>query len=189
MGIKKEIKQAEKSGGELTKKEIKQLAAQFDVPKSEIRERAANNAYVSPASSSVANQSVYSPSQTSSFDSVLNNTSSSTQVGPFDLGYASTNPLTATIDGTTTPGQVDFATLQAATGFYGKGVDKQIEEIRQAGATERQKLINENNLAVGAQEVQGKLDVQKIVNSGYREMQRIKRGSEMFSSLMGAFNF
>jgi hypothetical protein len=79
---------------------------------------------------------------------------------------------------------------------YEAGLDKanldmqrQIEQLRQAGQTERQKLINENNLAVTGAEVKGKLDLQGIVNAGYKNIANIERGSNMFSSIMGAFNF
>jgi len=68
-------------------------------------------------------------------------------------------------------------------------MQKQIEELRDAGQTERQKLVNENNLAVTAAEVKGKLDLQGIINAGYKNIANIERGSNMFSSLMGAFNF
>ncbi len=68
-------------------------------------------------------------------------------------------------------------------------MQRQIEQLRQAGQTERQKLINENNLAVTGAEVKGKLDLQGIVNAGYKNIANIERGSNMFSSIMGAFNF
>lgn len=68
-------------------------------------------------------------------------------------------------------------------------MQRQIEQLRQAGQTERQKLVNENNLAVTGAEVKGKLDLQGIVNAGYKNIANIERGSNMFSSIMGAFNF
>lgn len=68
-------------------------------------------------------------------------------------------------------------------------MQRQIEELRDAGQTERQKLINENNLAVTGAEIKGKLDLQGIINSGYKNIANIERGSNMFSSIMSAFNF
>jgi hypothetical protein len=68
-------------------------------------------------------------------------------------------------------------------------MQKQIEELRDAGQTERQKLINENNLAVTGAEIKGRLDLQGIINSGYKNIANIERGSNMFSSIMSAFNF
>jgi hypothetical protein len=72
---------------------------------------------------------------------------------------------------------------------YGWDAQKAMEGLRQAGATERQKLVNENNLAVTGLEVKGKLDLQGIINAGYKNIARIERGSNMFQSVMGAFNF
>jgi hypothetical protein len=64
-----------------------------------------------------------------------------------------------------------------------------IEQLRDAGMTERQKLVNENNLAVTGAEIKGKLDLQGIVNAGYKNIANIERGTGMFQSIMGAFNF
>jgi hypothetical protein len=66
---------------------------------------------------------------------------------------------------------------------------KAIEQLRDAGMTERQKLVNENNLAVTGAEIKGKLDLQGIVNAGYKNIANIERGTGMFQSIMGAFNF
>ena len=86
-------------------------------------------------------------------------------------------------------GYVDFMTMQSANILAGKDIDKQIETLRDAGMTERQRLINENNIAVTEKEIGGKLDLQKIVNSGYKNIANIERGSNMFASIMSAFNF
>lgn len=86
-------------------------------------------------------------------------------------------------------GYVDFMTMQSANILAGKDIDKQIETLRDAGMTERQRLINENNIAVTEKEIGGKLDLQKIVNAGYKNIANIERGSDMFNSLMSAFNF
>jgi hypothetical protein len=72
---------------------------------------------------------------------------------------------------------------------YGWDAQKVIAQLQDAGQTERQKLINENNLAVTGAEVKGKLDLQAIVNAGYKNIANIERGSNMFSSIMSAFNF
>ncbi|MGA1772168.1 MAG: hypothetical protein ACO39T_07850 [Flavobacteriaceae bacterium] len=78
---------------------------------------------------------------------------------------------------------------ERAISNYGWDTQKTMEELRQAGSTERQKLVNENNLAVTGMEVKGKLDLQGIINAGYKNIANIERGSNMFSSIMGAFNF
>jgi hypothetical protein len=86
-------------------------------------------------------------------------------------------------------GYVSFMNAQSANTLAAKEVDKQIEALRDAGMTERQRLVNENNLAVTEKEVGGKLDLQKIVNAGYKNIANIERGSNMFASIMSAFNF
>jgi len=86
-------------------------------------------------------------------------------------------------------GYVSLAEYEAGLQQSNLDTQKQIEGLRQAGQTERQKLVNENNLAVTAAEVKGKLDLQGIINAGYKNIANIERGSNMFSSLMNAFNF
>ena len=79
-------------------------------------------------------------------------------------------------------GYIDFMTAQSANNIA-------VEQIRKDAVIEREKLIGENALAVGKQELAGKLDLQKIVNAGYKNIANIERGSDMFNSLMSAFNF
>jgi hypothetical protein len=86
-------------------------------------------------------------------------------------------------------GLVTDLEYQAGLDKANLGMQRQLEELRQAGQTERQKLVNENNLAVTGMEVKGKLDLQGIVNAGYKNIANIERGSNMFSSIMSAFNF
>jgi len=64
-----------------------------------------------------------------------------------------------------------------------------IEKLRQAGETERVKYEVDSRVPVVEAEAKGKIDLQKIVNSGYSNIARIERGSDMFRSIMGAFNF
>jgi hypothetical protein len=91
--------------------------------------------------------------------------------------------------GTIPPGLINQPMYDAAKEAANLQIQKEIENLRQAGQTERQKLVNENNLAVTGLEVKGKLDLQGIVNAGYKNIANIERGSNMFASLMGAFNF
>jgi hypothetical protein len=86
-------------------------------------------------------------------------------------------------------GYVSLSEYEAGLQGANLETQKQIEGLRQAGQTERQKLVNENNLAVTGMEVKGKLDLQGIINAGYKNIANIERGSNMFSSIMGAFNF
>ncbi len=101
-----------------------------------------------------------------------------------DRGFGSASPLSEVPEGYVTDLEyeagLDRANLE---------MQRQIEQLRQLGQTERQKLVNENNLAVTGMEVKGKLDLQGIVNAGYKNIANIERGTNMFSSIMGAFNF
>ncbi|NBS68713.1 hypothetical protein EBT31_07330 [bacterium] len=115
-------------------------------------------------------------SQSAQTQNTQQNSSSSASAQP---GGAETIP----------PGLINQPMYDAAKGAANLQIQKEIENLRQAGQTERQKLVNENNLAVTGLEVKGKLDLQGIVNAGYKNIANIERGSNMFASLMGAFNF
>lgn len=135
---------------------------------------------------------------TASFSYSPAGTISSVTYTPFvDTTTPTTNTNNSTNPNTT---QVPVATYDAANRLAELGVQERIssygwdaqqamEDVRQAGATERQKLINENMLAVTDKEVKGKLDLQAIVNSGYKNIANVERGSDMFRSIMSAFNF
>lgn len=89
------------------------------------------------------------------------------------------------------PGEelVPFANFDLAKQGANLEIQKQIEQIRDAGATERLKYEVDNRIPLAQTEAKGKIDLQKIVNAGYQNIARIERGSDMFRSIMGAFNF
>lgn len=89
------------------------------------------------------------------------------------------------------PGEelVPFANFDLAKQGANLEIQKQIEQIRDAGATERLKYEVDNRIPLTQAETKGKIDLQKIVNAGYQNIARIERGSDMFRSIMGAFNF
>jgi hypothetical protein len=87
------------------------------------------------------------------------------------------------------PGLINLPMYDAAREAANLQIQKDIEDLRQAGQTERQKLVNENNELIKGMELKGELDLQGIVNAGYKNIANIERGSNMFSSIMGAFNF
>jgi hypothetical protein len=102
-----------------------------------------------------------------------------------------------TIGGGTTTGGGTGTGTQYATDLdrYLAGLGTQtrsaaeLEKLRQAGETERVKYEVDSRVPVVQAEAKGKLDLQKIMNSGYSNIARIERGSDMFRSIMGAFNF
>ena len=66
---------------------------------------------------------------------------------------------------------------------------KAIAQLQEDSATERLKYEVDNRIPLTEAEYKGKIDLQKIVNAGNRRVANIQRGSQMFSSMMGAFNF
>jgi hypothetical protein len=108
------------------------------------------------------------------------------------VSVASTSQPSSSTTTTATANTDSLAGLLEVQAALQKGeLDNQraIEQLRDAGMTERQKLVNENNLAVTGAEIKGKLDLQGIVNAGYKNIANIERGTGMFQSIMGAFNF
>ena len=65
----------------------------------------------------------------------------------------------------------------------------QAERIRDAGSTERLKYEVDNKIPQIQEESKGRIDLQKIVNAGYKNIENIKRGSEMVASITSMFNF
>ena len=106
-------------------------------------------------------------------------------------------PALVTPGAGTQPGGTEAGGTKYATDLdkYLAGIGTQaqsnelIEKLRQAGETERIKYEVDSRVPVVQAEAKGKIDLQKIVNSGYSNIARIERGSDMFRSIMGAFNF
>lgn len=108
---------------------------------------------------------------------------SSVRYDPFASEAPTTAPgssPTSTID--PLAGTADFANVNAANSLA-------LERLRQDAMTERTKYEVDNRIPLVEAETKGKLDLQKIVNAGYQNIARIERGSDMFRSIMGAFNF
>lgn len=77
-------------------------------------------------------------------------------------------------------------TLQAQ--IQNQGLE-QVERIRQAGATERLKYEVDNKIPQIQAESKGKIDLQAIVNAGYKNIANIERGTEMVRNITSMFNF
>ena len=93
--------------------------------------------------------------------------------------------------GSPTDGTLDITSseLASATTGYEWDTRKAIAQLQEAGATERLKYEVDNRIPLTEAEYKGKIDLQKIVNAGNRRVANIQRGSQMFASMMGAFNF
>jgi hypothetical protein len=89
------------------------------------------------------------------------------------------------------PGEeiVNFANFDLAREGSNLEAQKQIERIRDAGATERLKYEVDNRIPEIQAESKGKLDLQAIVNAGYKNIANIERGSDMVRNITSMFNF
>jgi hypothetical protein len=116
-------------------------------------------------------------------------TTTSTTTLPTALDTTTTSSLDGFDASAIPPNLINTPMFDAATQKAGFQTQYNIADLQEAGETERTKLLNENRLATGAQEIAGKLDLQKIVNAGYKNIANIERGSNMFASIMSAFNF
>ena len=116
-------------------------------------------------------------------------TTTSTTTLPTALDTTTTSSLDGFDESAIPPNLINTPMFDAAAQKAAFQTQFNITDLQEAGQTERIKLLNENRLATGAQEIAGKLDLQKIVNAGYKNIANIERGSKMFSSIMGAFNF
>jgi hypothetical protein len=89
------------------------------------------------------------------------------------------------------PGEeiVPFANFDLAREGANLEIQRQIASIREAGATERTKYEVDNRIPLVQAESKGKLDLQAIVNAGYKNIANIERGTEMVRNITSMFNF
>lgn len=89
------------------------------------------------------------------------------------------------------PGEeiVPISTFDLAKEGANLEVQRQIEKIRQDAMTERTKYEVDNKIPLVQAESKGKIDLQKIVNSGYKNIANIERGTEMVRNITSMFNF
>lgn len=92
---------------------------------------------------------------------------------------------------TSLPGEevVPFANFDLAREGANLEIQRQIANIREAGATERTKYEVDNRIPLVQAEAKGKLDLQAIVNAGYKNIANIERGTEMVRNVTSMFNF
>jgi hypothetical protein len=92
---------------------------------------------------------------------------------------------------TSLPGEeiVPFSTFDLAKEGANLEIKRQIAQIQEAGATERVKYEVDNRIPAIQAESKGKLDLQAIVNAGYKNIANIERGTEMMRNITSMFNF
>ena len=84
---------------------------------------------------------------------------------------------------------VNYANFDLAREGANLDTQKEIERIRNAGAYERLKYEVDNRIPEIQAESKGKLDLQSIVNAGYKNIANIERGTEMVRNITSMFNF
>ena len=91
----------------------------------------------------------------------------------------------------TLPGEeiVNYADFDLAREGANLETQEEIERIRKAGAYERLKYEVDNRIPEIQAESKGKLDLQAIVNAGYKNIANIERGSDMVRNITSMFNF
>ena len=107
-------------------------------------------------------------------------------------GSASSNlPGEEIVSSTTFDLAKEGAELKNAQQISNYGWDKQeaIANIQRAGAYERIKYEVDNKIPLAQEEARGKIDLQKIVNAGYKNIANIERGSAMVNAVTSMFNF
>lgn len=110
---------------------------------------------------------------------------------PSSSSSSSSESFSSFIPPTTPPGEqvVPFANLDLATQGASFRSNEAIALLRENAATERTKLEIANRIPEIKARSKGEINLQKIINAGYKNIKRLESTSNMFSSLMGAFNF
>lgn len=161
------------AGKNLSGKEVKQIAKQTGyTPESIISRAEKTDVTVKPSAQNFVQQAVQA-AQTQAQQRAQEAAPFGTTAVFFDTpqgGNAVRYEPVVSSPQSTSPTQSAFE-----TDFTNKPYALEVEAIRENVLQEK---IN-----------QGKIDLQKIVNAGYRNIAQIERGSDMFRSIMGAFNF
>jgi hypothetical protein len=164
-------------GRQLGAAEINRIAKDLGVPISDVYDKAVSqniNLSSKVEQNAAANKYVPTPVEP------IQDTSSTTGGGGGGSNFGGVNA----------PG-VDATgpTLDAAETVAEWTTRKAIAKLQEDSATERLKYEVDNRIPLTEAEYKGKIDLQKIVNAGNRRVANIQRGSQMFASMMGAFNF
>jgi len=164
-------------GKQLGAAEINRIAKELNVPISDVYDKAlSQNINLSQKVEQNAAADKYVPTPVEP----IQDTSSTTGGGGggSNLGGANATGVDATIP-----------TAEAAATVAEWTSRKAIAQLQEDSATERLKYEVDNRIPLTEAEYKGKIDLQKIVNAGNRRVANIQRGSQMFASMMGAFNF
>jgi len=187
------------AGKNLSGKEVKQIAKQTGyTPESIISRAEKADITVKPSAQSFVQQAVQAqtqaqqqraqeaanPGTTAVFDYSPQGTISAVRYEPTSFIPETTNTSSLSNGATASAGtnnpyklEVDYAQEQT------------LRRIIEDAATKRTKYEVDSRLPLVEAETRGKVDLQKIVNAGYKNIANIERGAEMVRNITSMFNF
>ena len=190
------------AGKNLSGKEVKQIAKQTGyTPQAVISRAEEAGVTVKPSAQTFVQQAVQAqtqaqeerarqsanPGTTTAFDYTPQGTISA-------VGYEPNDPTSFIPETPSASSSVSSAASSAgASNPFKLEVDyaqeQTLRRLIEDAATERLKYEVDNRIPEIQAESKGKLDIQKIINAGYRNIANIERGAQMASSIYGMFNF
>lgn len=187
------------AGKNLSGKEVKQIAKQTGyTPQAVISRAEKASVTVKPSAQDFVQQAVQAqtqaqeerarqaapPGTTAAFDYTPQGTVSAVRYDPISFipetpSVSSSVSSDDSFAGASNPFKLEVDYAQEQT----------LRRIIEDAATERLKYEIDNRIPAIEAESRGKLDLQKIVNAGYKNIANIERGAQMASSIYSMFNF
>ena len=190
------------AGKNLSAKEVKQIAEKTGYTAQSIVNRAEKaDVKVQPSAASFVQQAVKAQTtaqeQRATAAAPANTTPSFSYTPQGSVASVTYNPVTpkqeivSPIEPVTAPTTqtASLTEVESANRLAAAQIEKQIAQLQDFGQTERLKYEVDNRIPVVQAEAKGKLDLQKIVNSGYKEISQIERASKMMGNITSMFNF
>jgi hypothetical protein len=195
------------AGQKLGGKEVKQIAQQFDYTPASIISRAEKaDVKITPSAQNFVQQAIQAQStaaETAARQSAPAGTTPEFLNRPDGTRYVTYNPITpisssafedpfsssASASANPLAGTTSLLEAESANKLALGQIQKQIAALQEAGATERVKYEVDNRIPLAQAESKGKIDLQKIVNAGYKNIANIERGTEMVRNITSMFNF
>lgn len=187
------------AGKNLSGKEVKQIARQTGyTPQAVISRAEKADVTVKPSAQTFVQQAVQAqtqaqeerarqaanPGTTTAFDYTPQGTIGAVRYEPTSFipetpSASSSVSSAASFAGASNPFKLEVDYAQEQT----------LRRLIEDAATERLKYEVDNRIPEIQAESKGRVDLQKIVNAGYRNIANIERGAQMASSIYGMFNF
>jgi len=175
------------AGKNLSGKEVQQIAKQTGyTPESIIARAEKADVKATPSAQSFVQQAINAQTSTAvqrATESAPVGTTPSFTYTPqgrvASVNYTPIEPL----------GTVSFSEYETSNKLALARIQEQIAQLQEDGATERTKYEIDNRIPFLQAESKGKIDLQAIVNAGYKNIANIERGAEMVRNITSMFNF